>query len=191
MATRKSSRKTSKTAREAAQPKPRARAKAKSTAKKAPARKAPSPKALPRKAPSRRRRAKPESLRLRAIAPALTCGDLDRSLDFYVRGLGFVVAEEWVRDGKRAGAMLRAGTCELGLGQDDWAKGRDRAKGVGCRLYLETIQDIDALAARLKAAGYPPTSGPLTTVWAERELSVDDPDGFHLTVFRALPKSRT
>jgi catechol 2,3-dioxygenase-like lactoylglutathione lyase family enzyme len=139
-----------------------------------------------RKAPTPRRQ--PETLRLRALSASLTCGDLDRSLAFYIGGLGFIVGEEWVRDGRRVGALLRAGRCELGLAQDDWALGRDRRKGEGVRLYLETAQDLDALATRLRTAGYSLTSEPKPSAWAARELSIDDPDGFHLTVFVPLPE---
>jgi len=135
----------------------------------------------------RPRRSKPETLRLRAITPSLTVGDLDRSLVFYTRGLGFVVQEEWVRDGKRTGVMLRAGACELGLAQDDWAKGRDRVKGVAVRLYFETVQDIDALAERAPAAGGELTSPPKLGSWGDYAFSIDDPDGFHLTVYKRVP----
>ena len=45
------------------------------------------------------------------------------------------------------GVMLKAGACDLGLSQDDWAKGRDRKKGEGMRIWCQTAQDIDALAA--------------------------------------------
>jgi lactoylglutathione lyase len=133
-------------------------------------------------------RAKPETLRLRSITPSLTVGDLDRSISFYTRGLGFVIQEEWVHDGRRTGVMLRAGACELGLGQDDWAKGRDRQKGVGARLYFETVQDIDALAERAPAAGGQLTAEPKLSSWGAYAFSIDDPDGFHLTVYKASPK---
>jgi len=132
-------------------------------------------------------RSKPETLRLRAITPSLTVDDLDRSLTFYTRGLGFVVAEVWEHDGRRTGAMLRAGACELSLAQDDWAKGRDRVKGVGARLYLETVQDVDALSERAPAAGGELTSPPKASSWGAYAFSIDDPDGYHLTVYKRLP----
>ena len=51
------------------------------------------------------------------------------------------------------GVMLKAGTCRIGLGQDDWKKGRDRQKGDGFRLWCKTAQDIDALADRIRKSG--------------------------------------
>ena len=80
--------------------------------------------------------------------------------------------------------MVKAGVCEIGLSQDDWVKGRDRKKGVGIRLWCETAQDVDALAARIKAAGHALTEEPKDQPWGGRSFSLDDLDGFHLTIGR-------
>lgn len=132
-------------------------------------------------AAAQRRKADPETLRLRSLSPALTVDDLDRSLRFYVEALGFTVEERWEEEGELKGVMLVAGTCHLGLSQDDWAKGRDREKGIGFRIFAETAQDLDALAARLREHGVEP-DGPKTQPWGDRALSVTDPDGFKLTL---------
>lgn len=128
-----------------------------------------------------RRRAEPESLRLRNPSPALTVDDVEASLRFYVDALGFTVEERWEEDGKLQGVMLLAGSCRIGLSQDDWKKGRDRPKGIGFRIFAETAQDLDALAARLREHGVEP-DGPKEQPWGGRALSVGDPDGFQLTV---------
>jgi uncharacterized glyoxalase superfamily protein PhnB len=138
---------------------------------------------------SRRARQKPETLRLRSFTPGLTANDLERSMSFYTGALGFVVSERWTQDGRLLGVMLKAGRCELGLSQDDWAKGRERSKGVAVRIWCETVQDVDALAGRVKAAGYALTEEPHDQQWGGRAFSVDDPDGFHLTVFKPKPKA--
>jgi predicted enzyme related to lactoylglutathione lyase len=57
-------------------------------------------------------------------------------------------------------------------------------KGQGMRLRCSTAQDIDALAARIKAAGGTLTQEPKGQPSGARFLSVDDPDGFHLTIYR-------
>jgi uncharacterized glyoxalase superfamily protein PhnB len=134
-----------------------------------------------RKAEAHERRAKPESLRLRTLSPALTADDLERSLRFYVDAVGFTVDERWEEDGKLLGVMLVAGDCSIGISQDDWAKGRDRAKGIGFRIFAETAQDLDELAARLREHGVEP-DGPKTEPWGARTLTVTDPDGFKLTL---------
>lgn len=127
-----------------------------------------------------RRRKEPESLRLRSLAPSLTVDDLERSLGFYGDGLGFTVDQRWEEEGELLGVMLVAGTCRIGLSQDDWAQGRDRQKGVGFRIWAETAQDLDALAARLREHGIE-HDGPKTEPWGTRSLTVTDPDGFKLT----------
>jgi PhnB protein len=131
-----------------------------------------------------RRTSAQETLRIRAIEPAFTVADLDRSVDFYTNALGFVVDDRFTGpDGKLQGIMLKAGVCRLGLSQDDWAKGRDRQKGIAVRVWCTTVQDIDALAERIKAAGHALTEAPKDQPWGGRTLSVDDPDGFHLTIY--------
>lgn len=130
--------------------------------------------------PGEERRAEPEALRLRSLMPSLTVDDLDASIRFYVDGLGFTIEDRWEEEGKLVGVMLLAGTCRLGLGQDDWAKGRDRQKGVGLRVWAETAQDLDALAARMDEHGIE-HDGPKTEPWGARSLSVTDPDGFKLS----------
>ena len=132
-----------------------------------------------------RRHSKRETLRLRSIEPSFTVSDLERSVRFYSDVLGFVVGERYTDDGGvLRGVRLKAGICRLGLSQDDWAKGRDRQRGVAVRIWCTTVQDIDALAAKVTAGGgriiHPPTDEP----WGGRSLSVDDPDGFHLTIYR-------
>ena len=130
----------------------------------------------------------PETLRLLSFTPSLTVNDLAKSIAFYTDGLGFIVGERWQGDdGVLRGVMLQAGSCELGVSQDDWKLGKDRKKGVGSRLFLETAQDINAIAARVKAVGHALTEEPTDNPqWGVRSFSVDDPDGFHLTVTRDL-----
>lgn len=149
--------------------------------KKAPAKKA----AAPARALKARRL--PETLRLTAFTPSLTVNDLAKSLAFYTGALGFFVGEEW-KDGEvLRGAMLKAGACQLAISQDDWKLGAERKKGVGFRVWCYTSQDIDAIAARLKAAGHSLTEEPQDhPAYGVRSLSVDDPDGFHLTIARQL-----
>jgi len=131
-------------------------------------------------------RRQPESLRLRDITPSFTVNDLQASMAFYVDALGFIVKDRWEVEGQLRGVMLVAGRCEIGLAQDDWAKGRDRVKGVGCRVYAETTQDLDALAERLRARGIA-ADGPHTSSWAARLLNLTDPDGFNLTLSNGQP----
>lgn len=130
----------------------------------------------------------PETLRVRTISPGLTVDDLEKSIAFYTGALGFIAGRRGERAGKLTFIMLKAGLCELGLGQDDWAKGRERRKGEGFRIWCETTQDIDALARRARAFGARITEEPEDKPWGVRAFSLDDPDGFHLTFARPLVK---
>jgi predicted enzyme related to lactoylglutathione lyase len=132
----------------------------------------------------KQRQQDPETLRLRSVEPALTVDDIERSLRFYTNVLGFVVGERWEEGGQLRGVSLKAGACSLGLSQDDWSKGRDRKKGEGISLWCATAQDIDALAARIKAAGARLAQEPSDSPEGGRMLAVDDPDGFRLRLYK-------
>jgi catechol 2,3-dioxygenase-like lactoylglutathione lyase family enzyme len=151
-----------------------------------PARKRPAKPAARRTAPAPRRKQRqdPETLRLRSYEPSLTVNDLAASMRFYTDVLGFIVSERWTEGDVLKGVMLKAGACTLGLSQDDWKKGRDREKGQGVRLWCVTVQDVDALAARIKKAGGVLADGPSDEPWGGRSLSVADPDGYKITIYR-------
>lgn len=129
------------------------------------------------------------SLRLKEVSPGLTVNDLQKSLTWYCDVLGFEVKNRWERDGQLRGVELSAGETVFMLGQDDWQKGRDRVKGQGVRLYCMTDQNIDEVAARVKAAGgtlaQEPTDHP---EWGVRDFSIDDPDGYKITIGADLKK---
>jgi predicted lactoylglutathione lyase len=129
-------------------------------------------------------RQQPETLRLRSITPNFTVNDLEQSVAWYQDGLGFFVSERWEEGGKLQGVMLKAGSCHLGLSQDDFSRGKDRLKGVGFRIWCETFQDIDAIAARLKRFGGTIVEEPGNR-WDTYSFTAQDPDGFRITVAKA------
>ena len=122
-----------------------------------------------------------EALQISTIVPSLTVDDLLKSITFY-EALGFGIDERWEDNGKLLGVMMRAGKNQIGLSQDDWKKGRDRKKGIGMRLYMETTQNVDEIAARAKSAGIKLNSEPHDTEWKSRAFEVTDPSGFLLTI---------
>ena len=130
---------------------------------------------------------KTTTLRATGLMPSLTVDNVQKSTDFFT-GLGFEVEERWEDNGVLQGVMLKAGTVQLGLTQDDGKKGRDRVKGVGMRLYIETTDKIDEIAARAKAAGVPLSSDPHDTEWGSRAFEVKEPSGFLLTIASPMPK---
>ena len=123
------------------------------------------------------------SLESKGVWPALTVNDIKKSIAFYVDGLGFTIVDRMENeDGGLRFVMLKAGEAQVGLGQDDWAKGKDRQKGVGLRFWAGTTQDIHALAARAKAAGIKLDHEVEALPWGPLAFAVTDPDGFALTI---------
>jgi uncharacterized glyoxalase superfamily protein PhnB len=121
------------------------------------------------------------ALQAKTVTPSLTVNDLQQSIRFF-EGLGFGVEQRWEQDGVLLGVMLLAGEARIGIGQDDWKKGRDRVKGAGLRLFIETTQNIDEIAARARAAGITLDLEPHDTPWGTRAFEVTEPSGFKLTI---------
>ncbi len=129
-----------------------------------------------------RERRQPETLRLRSASPSFTVNDLQKSVAFYCDVLGFTEKERWERDGALHGMELVAGSVSVFLAQDDWQKGHDRVKGQGFRIYCDTVQDIDALARRIRERGGTLAQEPKDQPWGGRDFAVADPDGFKITI---------
>ncbi len=127
-------------------------------------------------------RRQPETLRLRSLMPSLTVNDLAASVAWYRDVLGFIVAEEFRREDRLMGVRMTAGAVDFLLGQDDFAKGRDRTKGAALRLYCVTGQDVDQLAAAIKERGGKLVQEPQDQPWGARDFAVVDPDGFLLSI---------
>src|SRR5471030_3290699 len=87
------------------------------------------------------------------LSTQLSVNDLQKSIKFYTEGLGFEIIHKMEREGTLLYVALKGGGAQLGLGQDDFKKGKDRVKGTGARLWIITNQDIAVLAARATGAG--------------------------------------
>ena len=133
---------------------------------------------------ARRTRQGSQGLRLQSAGPSYTVDDIEKSLAWYRDVLGCTIGERWEREGRLAGVELTAGEVTFWLSQDDWKKGRDRAKGEGFRIYCDTRQDVDRLAERIRSKGGALAEEPHDEPWGGRSFTVADPDGFKLTVTR-------
>ncbi|HEY7877661.1 MAG TPA: VOC family protein [Gemmatimonadaceae bacterium] len=122
------------------------------------------------------------SLSAQDSAVNLTCNDIQKSIRFYTEGLGFEIVQTMEKEGKTQYVAMRAGGAHIGLGQDDFAKGKNRSKGVGLRIWLNTTQDITALARRATGAGLTLDNAPAKLPWGPMAFALTDPDGFKLTV---------
>jgi uncharacterized glyoxalase superfamily protein PhnB len=119
---------------------------------------------------------------------SITCKDLEASIRFYQDAIGFAVAQKFERDGKVVAAVITAGTIHIVLNQDDGKLGWDRIKGQGLYLQINVagLADVDAAAARIKAAGGTLLSEPADRPWGARMFQFKDLDGFKLGVSTPL-----
>jgi lactoylglutathione lyase len=117
----------------------------------------------------------------------LFVGDLERSVGFYrdvvglpfkLQGDGYV---EFATEGARFGLYDRGRLGEL-TGQDATAPGRPGGEVV----FL--VEDVDAEASRLRAAGATILAGPLDRAWGHRTLHLEDPDGFVVELAQEIPR---
>ena len=132
------------------------------------------------KAPAKR--ASQKGFTLKDVSPSFTVDDVDRSLAWYRDVMGFAVGERWEDNGTLMGVELKAGDVVFMIGQDDWKKGRNREKGVGFRLYCQTTQDVDKMAEGIRSRGGTLVQEPRDEEWGGRAFTVDDPDGFKITI---------
>ena len=131
--------------------------------------------------------ARAQGFEAQALAVSLTVNELPRSVAWYRDVLGFAVAREYAPQGRLVAAALSAGAIEILLTQDNGAQGADRVKGQGFSLQFTTAQDIDALAAGIRARGGVLDDEP-ADAWGARVFRLRDPDGFKL-VFSS-PRAR-
>ena len=87
-----------------------------------------------------------------------------------------------------AGAIARANLPDFAAAEHEVAVAALlMRKGEGFRIWCDTAQDLDAIAARLRSAGFSLTEEPADhPAWGVRSFSVDDPDGFHITIARDI-----
>ena len=117
----------------------------------------------------------------------LFVGDLERSVAFYrdVIGLPFKLEGdgyvEFATQGTRLGLYDRNRLGELtGQGAE-----LPRAPG-GEVVFL--VEDVDAEAERLRAAGVTLLKGPVDRAWGHRTVHVEDPDGFVVELAVEIPR---
>lgn len=122
------------------------------------------------------------------LSCSITCKKLDASLAFYRDVLGFSVDMTYGDAGVMAGAVISNGQIRIVLNQDDGKLGWDRVKGQGFYLQInvQSAADVDAAAARIKAAGGTLIDEPADRPWGVRMFQFRDPDGFKMGVSTPL-----
>ena len=128
------------------------------------------------------------SEKLVPVAPEFFVRDVDASIRFYVDGLGFQLLR---RDGDFA--VLALGDAHVllagpGIGGSElrkWIESAPRGVGLNVRIMVD---DVDAMYARVKAAGAPVVDDIKDQDYGLRDFMAADLDGFVLRF--ATPRSR-
>jgi catechol 2,3-dioxygenase-like lactoylglutathione lyase family enzyme len=121
----------------------------------------------------------------------LTVDDFEQALAFYRDALGLPEREAWEAEGADARiAILDAGRATLELVNEAQAAAIDGVE-VGQRVagpvrVAFEVDDSDALAARLVAAGAEQLADVVVTPWNDRNVRLRAPDGMQLTLFTVV-----
>jgi uncharacterized glyoxalase superfamily protein PhnB len=145
-----------------------------------------------------------EARRNTPIAPSIRVKDMQKSLDFYTKTLGFQATDKLTRrDGRIAHASVGFDSPLLMLSPIEYVRTsqtkEDLAKnklGVGVQFYIGMTgsKKLDAFFSEVKAKGVAVIKEPKTESWGDRIFTVRDPDGYALTfseyVKEATPEAR-
>jgi len=116
----------------------------------------------------------------------LTVPDFDRAVAFYRDTLGLEQLANWSGEDGRV-ILLEAGRATIELFDERQAESVDRIEAGRrvsgpVRLALE-VDDLDATAQRLIAAGAEAVAEPVVPPWGGRNARLRTPDGLQLTLF--------
>jgi lactoylglutathione lyase len=107
--------------------------------------------------------------------------DLDATVDFYVRVLGFAVLKDQ-RDERAAYVYLGRGAVRVGAlrRRADEPRGAERPP-TGIELVLE-VDDVRAERDRVATAGWPVDDDLQARPWGLTDFRILDPDGYYLRI---------
>lgn len=107
--------------------------------------------------------------------------DLDATVDFYTRVLGFDLATDR-RDGPEPYVAFRRDDVHIGALRDPGGVHRpERRPPVGVEVVLEA-DDLDHELERIRAAGWEIAEGLGERAWGLRDFRILDPSGYYLRV---------
>lgn len=125
------------------------------------------------------------------IAPSIRVTDMEKSLDFYTKKLGFQATDKMtLKDGKVAMATVGFDSPLLMLApvayvrtpqtKEDLTKNK-LGVGVDFHIGMNGSKKLDEFFAEVKSKGITVVSEPKTEFWGDRVFTLKDPDGYHLT----------
>jgi hypothetical protein len=112
---------------------------------------------------------------LESCIPVIPSADIERSLRFWVEGLGFSIERALRRDGRLVGCMVHSQNLFFWLNERAGATTKPE-NYEGIRLYWAP-DDIRACRRRLQGLGYP-VSDITTREYGQTEFCVTDDDGY-------------
>jgi methylmalonyl-CoA/ethylmalonyl-CoA epimerase len=117
---------------------------------------------------------------------ALTVPDFDQAVAFYRDTLGLEQLADWSGEDGRV-ILLEAGRATLELFDERQAESVDRIEAgrrvCGPVRFAISVDDVDATADRLVAAGAEAMAPPVVPPWGGRNARLRTPDGMQLTLF--------
>ena len=118
---------------------------------------------------------------VKEVVPFLIVSDMERSVRYYIDGLGFTMKHEWVVDGKLRWCWLTLGGASLMLqeffreGHGSWVREGKLGEGVSlCFICEDAIRIYDEVRSRGIEASEPEVGN---AMWV---TSLSDPDGYRL-----------
>jgi uncharacterized glyoxalase superfamily protein PhnB len=125
------------------------------------------------------------------IAPSIRVNDMQKSLDFYTKTLGFHASNKLTRkDGQIAHASVGFDSPLLMLSPMEFVRTpqtkvdlEKNKLGVGVEFNIGMIatKKLDAFFTEIKAKGITVINEPKTEFWGDRTFTVRDPDGYNIT----------
>ena len=126
-----------------------------------------------------------------SIAPSIRVTDMQKSLDFYTKTLGFQTSDKLTRkDGKIAHASVGFDSPLIMLSPVEYVRTVQTKEnltknklGVGVEFYIGMTgsKKLDTFFSDVKAKGVTVINEPKTEFWGDRTFTVRDPDGYALT----------
>ena len=114
-------------------------------------------------------------MRIDSCIPVIPTGDLEKSLRFWVDGLGLSTDRAMREDGRLVGCMVSNERLRFWLNRRSGSRTKpENYKGI--RLYWAP-DDIEALRERLSRLGYP-VSAMVERDYGQTEFFVTDDDGY-------------
>ncbi len=112
------------------------------------------------------------------VVPALLVTDMDRSLAFYVDGLGFTIQNRWIPDGRLRWCWMSLGGAALMLQEPYEVHHESGALGKGVGIWFQ-CRDALGLYREAAARGIHPLREPQVgnSSW---EIAYADPDGYRI-----------